>query len=407
MKKTNKKGFILVETLVVTVFVVTLFMFVYRLTVPAIGEYEQENYYDDIDSIYYSNLYKEMLTRYANVDYIDSYLNEHTYIDVSDCNDTNVYSNVNYCQLVQENIQATDAKIFLTDYNIKDFKQEVKTNDFFDSEILSNFREYIKTVSNNETFYSKITNSTNYIGKYRLFIVRNVKDADTSTSRRFVNIGVYTGKNNKYIAGEKVVFNPGDGDKDFYVLRNSPSTEQYVTLILADNLPNSTTCFNVNKNVAAPITVRDKLRTLTSNWTNAEKWTGYSYTAPSGYTLSYGGSDYARLIEYDDIIDILGCKEDDKECFDVNEAFEVEFDSSKLEFLDNKLDGDTGYWTAMAIKNSDWWDPNSIPDAASYNYAYAWGIKKGKIVVVPLTDCTNIGIRPIIKVEKDNVIRGQ
>ena len=62
MKKLNKKGVILVETLVVTVFVMTLFMFVYQNTVPNLGAYEKLMYYDDIDSVYASNLIKQLIT---------------------------------------------------------------------------------------------------------------------------------------------------------------------------------------------------------------------------------------------------------------------------------------------------------------------------------------------------------
>ena len=41
MKLLNKKGFALVETLIVTTFVMTIFIFVYQNLVPLIGEYEK------------------------------------------------------------------------------------------------------------------------------------------------------------------------------------------------------------------------------------------------------------------------------------------------------------------------------------------------------------------------------
>ena len=87
MKKMNKKGFIMVETLIVTVFVVTLFIVVYQVTIPAMGEFENFYIYDDIDSIYASNLYKQMLSRYANFDYIDQQFEaaSTTYVDIKDC----------------------------------------------------------------------------------------------------------------------------------------------------------------------------------------------------------------------------------------------------------------------------------------------------------------------------------
>lgn len=389
MKKNNKKGFILVETLVVTVFVVTLFIFVYRATLPSIGEYEQQNYYDDIDSVYYSNLFKQMITRYANIDYIDSYLANHTYMDVSDCSDTNLYSNNDYCQLIKNKISVgNDDKILLTDYDIKKFKKEVKSNDYFDSGTLSNFRDYINTVSNHEPFYSKINSTTAYVGKYRLFIIRTVTDADNSSSRRYSNIGLYTGTNPKFLIGEKVIFNPGDGDKEFYVLSNSRSTDPYVTLILDHNLFDGV-CFNTAKTSSIPTTLLDKLKVLTSGWTSVPYLTGYNYISQAGYTINYNGYR-ARLLEEKDILDFLGCKEDDTTCFDPNLAYEVAFTDEKLSFLRENLTSTNGYWTGIVVPNSDY---------------YAWAMMDGRVTPVSLYDCSNIGIRPVIKVEKSKVRR--
>ena len=56
MFKMNKKGFVLVETLIVTVFVATIFTVMYTNFFPMFGEYERREKYDDIDSIYSSDL---------------------------------------------------------------------------------------------------------------------------------------------------------------------------------------------------------------------------------------------------------------------------------------------------------------------------------------------------------------
>ncbi len=49
----NKKGFILTETLVVTVFLVSIFTFIYVSIIPLIGKYEDKtNRYGDIDIVY-------------------------------------------------------------------------------------------------------------------------------------------------------------------------------------------------------------------------------------------------------------------------------------------------------------------------------------------------------------------
>ena len=43
-----------------------------------IGVYEKMTHYDDIDSVYASNLIKQLITRYANTTYIDQELNTKT-----------------------------------------------------------------------------------------------------------------------------------------------------------------------------------------------------------------------------------------------------------------------------------------------------------------------------------------
>lgn len=52
MKKLDNKGFVLAETLVVAVFLVTVFSIIYNNMYPLIGEYERREIYDDLDSKY-------------------------------------------------------------------------------------------------------------------------------------------------------------------------------------------------------------------------------------------------------------------------------------------------------------------------------------------------------------------
>ena len=62
MKK-NNKGFVLVETLVVTVFVAAVFSVIYINFYPLIGEYERRDFYDDLDSKYGAYWVKVFLQR--------------------------------------------------------------------------------------------------------------------------------------------------------------------------------------------------------------------------------------------------------------------------------------------------------------------------------------------------------
>lgn len=61
MMKINNKGFALVETLIVSVFVMSIFSLMYTNFFPMIGEYEKREKYDDIDSVYNTFLIKRML----------------------------------------------------------------------------------------------------------------------------------------------------------------------------------------------------------------------------------------------------------------------------------------------------------------------------------------------------------
>ena len=51
MKK-NNNGYVLAETLVVTVFVMAIFSVIYVNFYPLAGEYERREFYDDVDSKY-------------------------------------------------------------------------------------------------------------------------------------------------------------------------------------------------------------------------------------------------------------------------------------------------------------------------------------------------------------------
>ncbi|MBQ6476868.1 MAG: hypothetical protein IJI43_00285 [Bacilli bacterium] len=61
MKKLNNKGFVLVETLIVTVFIMTIFTIIYMNFYPQIAEYQRREFYDDIDSKYDIYWFKRMV----------------------------------------------------------------------------------------------------------------------------------------------------------------------------------------------------------------------------------------------------------------------------------------------------------------------------------------------------------
>ena len=476
MKKLNKKGFILVETLIVTVFVVTLFIVIYQATVPALGELEQQNKYDDIDSVYYSNLYKQMLTRYGNITVIDAYLqdtNNKYYMDISDCDgkvgEAYIYNNRDYCKMLQENLEiGENDKVIITDYDITNFKQTVRTEDMFDSGALSNFRDYINTVSNVERFYGRKKDTEDLAGKYRLFLVRNITENDSSVTKRYANIGIYSGTNEKYIQGELVHFKVNNSTElPFYVLKNSRSTDTTVTLIAANNITTATPYFNCTGKFVVPDqehsplvpayrtnvpmdstcpstlarikgeigtlnpstdtgsytnptaleyapdsvdntnTLLTTLRDATATWTNANPITEdyisiYNRKNDDGtetpiteYTIDYGNyasgkSDYARLLDANDIFEIMGCSEDSTNCFDKNSAQAINLNPDIVSWLYNDTTETTGYWTASSVPGSN---------------LYGWTIVSGRVVPTRISDNVNMGVRPVIVVNKNSNLR--
>lgn len=61
MKKLDNKGFILAETLVVSVFLMVLFTMIYSNFYPLIGEYEKRENYDDVDGKYTAYWIKKII----------------------------------------------------------------------------------------------------------------------------------------------------------------------------------------------------------------------------------------------------------------------------------------------------------------------------------------------------------
>ena len=200
MKTMTKKGFVLVETLIVAVFVMGIFIFVYRNSIPMMGEYEKLQNFDDVDSVYAADMMKRMVTNYLDFDEIEAGLQSTTYMDVSNCNNTLYYTDPNYCTKLKKSLHiAADDIVILTKYNLSSalqgtsttFRTVVDEDEYFDSGKLSNFRLYLKSVPDNESFYDPTDVANKATGVYRLFISRTVPQVDGTTVTKYANIGIY------------------------------------------------------------------------------------------------------------------------------------------------------------------------------------------------------------------------
>lgn len=61
MKKLNQKAFLMAETIIVAVFIMTLFTFIYANIIPLISRYESVDKYDDATSVFDANNIRNMI----------------------------------------------------------------------------------------------------------------------------------------------------------------------------------------------------------------------------------------------------------------------------------------------------------------------------------------------------------
>ena len=158
-KVLNNRGFILVETLIVGVFIMGIFSLLYTNFFPLIGEYERYKNYDTVESTYVVH-WARMIALKGLPESSYTKASNTGYIDISDCS---LYTNnnwQNYCDSYK--LVNNISKIYLTPYSTVKFKNFIKDNKNFSR----SFREYISYLPT----YSKNTNKTPSTGYYRIIV---------------------------------------------------------------------------------------------------------------------------------------------------------------------------------------------------------------------------------------------
>lgn len=179
----SNKGFLLVETLVVTVFVMTMFIFLYRNSIPMVGEYERREVYDDIDSIYAANEVKKLVTRDANFPNFISSLETTYYKDITSCS---LYADPNYCNVLKTALGINDVnkdKILIVDKNLTKVKSLVSQGRLMYGDGERGIREYL--------LYLPVTssNSSGY-DRYYILISRTTTTYENKIRTKYANIEV-------------------------------------------------------------------------------------------------------------------------------------------------------------------------------------------------------------------------
>ena len=156
----NKKGFVLVETIITSVFVLGLFAFIVANILPIIGEYEKAGDYDSIESIYDAHLIRKMIlkgdeTKVAKLLTLPDDDSKKFYL--FDKDDICVYlSNENYCRALLSRSYLDVKEMVITSYEIKDGFVAASKN--FDRGL----REYIAQM---QKYKSNIPTAYNYANR--------------------------------------------------------------------------------------------------------------------------------------------------------------------------------------------------------------------------------------------------
>lgn len=175
MKKFNNKGFALVETLIVSAFVMGIFTLLFTNFYPMMGEYEKRENYDDIDSVYKTYFIKRMIEKYGYGNMIGNTGNR---FSCSQLNSTS--EEMEYCHTLLQKFNIDT--IVLTAYKIDGFKNQYNSSSLG---IDSDFEDYIKYLPNfnNNSFGNRI------IVEYNLS-VNNESGSGKKTINKFSTIGV-------------------------------------------------------------------------------------------------------------------------------------------------------------------------------------------------------------------------
>lgn len=168
-KRLNNRGFMLVETLIVSVFIMAIFSLLYTNIFPLVGEYDRIKNYDTIQATYVAHWARKIALKGLPTNVYTTAKNT-GYVDITNCS---LYTQSNagsWCQ----NFKTANSisRIYLTSYNTTKLKTFVKDNSAFSRD----FREYIAYLP----AYSKNTSKTPTTGYYRVIV-----EYDTDHSKEY------------------------------------------------------------------------------------------------------------------------------------------------------------------------------------------------------------------------------
>lgn len=158
MKKLNNKGFALVETLVVSVFVVTIFTLIFTNFYPLIGEYTKRETYDDTDGKYAAywmrTIVEDNISKNTTVlNTLKTQVDSNKYYYKLDCNNASFNDNVKTL-CVNLSTKFNIKNMYITKYNLTNLKSIDNSGGFSRGmeEYVIYLPRYVKVSSNNASY---------------------------------------------------------------------------------------------------------------------------------------------------------------------------------------------------------------------------------------------------------------
>ncbi len=172
IKRLDDRGFVLVETIIVAVFIIGICTFVFANFLPLMADYERTNNYDQVESKYKVNEIRKMLlreifkdntkrgllTEVTNYTRYQNYEDNTTGQTVTKNSLCKELDDENYCNALLGSSFLDVKEIIITKFKLSSLKTDVKDNKNFDRSL----REYIDYLPKYDKYSNKY-NSYNRI----------------------------------------------------------------------------------------------------------------------------------------------------------------------------------------------------------------------------------------------------
>lgn len=157
MKKNLKKGFVLAETVGVSMVVIIALTFIYVQFVNIAKSYDVSFKYDNVDKLYaVANIKSYLQTE--SLDTINNLVSSNGFIDISDC-PVDSFTNSAYCDLLFDKLDVKTVLIITNDLD-KLKNNLISNNSSTYSQQLKNYVDYIKNQNECNRIVVEFNNNT-------------------------------------------------------------------------------------------------------------------------------------------------------------------------------------------------------------------------------------------------------